>query len=194
MISGKSCCEEDLGKLEVNTQIGKVAIHTPCTLQHALQQPHLLAAILERAGFDIARTTERLLCCGSAGTYSILQSDISERLLSSTLRTFSIDQPALIATANIGCQLHLQSAARVPVVHWIELLDSPNTNHTQQAGTRIFSGLSIHCFATLSRSVRVSGRSRASTSVEWPSQNYPNSRCSEKSMVDLKFINCSGRP
>ncbi len=122
---GEILLREDLGKLEINTQIGKVAIHTPCTLQHALQQPHLLATILERAGFDIARTTQKLLCCGSAGTYSILQSGISERLLANTLLTLSSDQPAIIATANIGCQLHLQSAARVPVVHWIELLDSP---------------------------------------------------------------------
>jgi len=122
---GEILLEEDLGKLEVNTQIGKVAIHTPCTLHHALQQPQLLATLLGRAGFDIARTTQKLLCCGSAGTYSILQSDISERLLASTLRLLTSEQPALIATANIGCQLHLQSGAPVPVRHWIELLDSP---------------------------------------------------------------------
>ncbi len=121
---GEILLQEDLDTLQVNTQIGKVAIHTPCTLQHALQQPQLLTAILERAGFDIARTTQKLLCCGSAGTYSILQSDISERLLANTLCTLTEHQPAVIATANIGCQLHLQSAARVPVVHWIELLDS----------------------------------------------------------------------
>ncbi len=122
---GEILLQEDLELLAVNTQVGKVAIHTPCTLQHALQQPHLLAAILGRAGFDIARTTEKLLCCGSAGTYSILQSDISERLLANTLHALGSDQPALIVTANIGCQLHLRSGSQVPVVHWIELLDSP---------------------------------------------------------------------
>jgi glycolate oxidase iron-sulfur subunit len=68
---------------------------------------------------------EKLLCCGSAGTYSILQSTISERLREKTLQTLTDDNPALIATANIGCQLHLQSQAGVPVVHWIELLDVP---------------------------------------------------------------------
>ncbi len=124
---GEILLEEDLGKLTVNTQVGRVAIHTPCTLHHALQQPQLLATLLERAGFEIAQTTERLLCCGSAGTYSLLQSKISERLLATTLRTLTSAQPTLIATANIGCQLHLQSAADVPVRHWIELLDSPNT-------------------------------------------------------------------
>jgi glycolate oxidase iron-sulfur subunit len=121
---GEILLREDLQKLAVNTQVGKVAIHSPCTLQHALQQPELLATILRRTGFEIAGTTEKLLCCGSAGTYSILQSDISERLLAKTLDTLTRDQPALIATANIGCQLHLQSAAGVPVVHWIELLDN----------------------------------------------------------------------
>jgi len=120
---GEILLQEDLGALAINTQVGKVAIHTPCTLQHALRQPQLLTTLLERAGFDIARNTQKLLCCGSAGTYSVLQSAISERLLATTLCSLTSDQPALIATANIGCQLHLQSAAGVPVVHWIELLD-----------------------------------------------------------------------
>jgi glycolate oxidase iron-sulfur subunit len=121
---GEILLREDMGKLAVNTQVGKVAIHTPCTLQNALQQPDLIATLLHRAGFEIAHTTERLLCCGSAGTYSILQTAISERLRDKTLRTLTYDQPALIATANIGCQLHLQSSSEVPVVHWIELLDT----------------------------------------------------------------------
>jgi glycolate oxidase iron-sulfur subunit len=116
---------EDLHKLAINTQIGKVAVHPPCTMQHALQQPTLLDTVLRRAGFDIATTTEKLLCCGSAGTYSILQSETSERLRETMLSALSSDQPAIIATANIGCQMHLQAAAGVPVVHWIELLDSP---------------------------------------------------------------------
>ncbi len=122
---GEILLRENLNMLSVNTRVGKVAIHTPCTLQHALHQPQLVTTVLARAGFDIARTTQPLLCCGSAGTYSILQSAISHRLLEKTLSTLTSDQPALIATANIGCQLHLQSAANIPVVHWIELLDSP---------------------------------------------------------------------
>lgn len=121
---GEILLHEDLGELSIDTRVGKIAIHSPCTLQHALQQPELLATLLGRAGFDIALATEKLLCCGSAGTYSILQSAISERLRDKTLQTLTSDKPTLIATANIGCQLHLQSAAEVPVVHWIELLDS----------------------------------------------------------------------
>lgn len=122
---GEVLLDEDLDKLQLNTSIGKVAVHTPCTMQHALQRPDLPTAILHRAGFQLAVLREKLLCCGSAGTYSILQSTISERLREKTLQTLTDDNPALIATANIGCQLHLQSQAGVPVVHWIELLDAP---------------------------------------------------------------------
>lgn len=117
--------KEDLHKLVINTEIGKVAVHPPCTMQHALQQPMLLDTVLRKAGFNIASTTEKLLCCGSAGTYSILQSETSERLRQTMLSALGSDQPALIATANIGCQMHLQAAAGIPVMHWIELLDSP---------------------------------------------------------------------
>jgi glycolate oxidase iron-sulfur subunit len=63
------------------------------------------------------------LCCGSAGTYSILQPEISERLLDKKLLALNIDQPALIATANIGCQLQMGTKSKIPVRHWIELLD-----------------------------------------------------------------------
>ena len=120
---GEILLHEDLGALAIDTDIGPVAVHTPCTLQHALHQPDLLSNILGRAGFTLARTTEKNLCCGSAGTYSILQAPISQRLRENKLQALTGDAPALIATANVGCQLHLQAAAGIPVVHWIELLD-----------------------------------------------------------------------
>jgi glycolate oxidase iron-sulfur subunit len=121
---GEILLEENLEKLPVNTQVGKIAVHSPCTLQHALQQPELLPTLLARAGFELSTPAEKLLCCGSAGTYSILQAENAERMLDKTLQTLSSDQPDLIVTANIGCQLHLQSSAEVPVMHWIELLDN----------------------------------------------------------------------
>jgi len=120
---GEVLDREKLEALVGARDIGSVAIHTPCTLQHAMQQPDLIANILLRAGFELAATSEPHLCCGSAGTYSILQSSISERLRANKLRTLTADAPVLIATANVGCQLHLQGAADIPVVHWIELLD-----------------------------------------------------------------------
>jgi glycolate dehydrogenase iron-sulfur subunit len=113
---------EDLTQLQPNTAVGKVAVHTPCTLQHALKLPDAVPTILTRAGFDLAATTEKHLCCGSAGTYSILQPEISQRLLSSKRLALNIDQPAVIATANVGCQLQLGGEDETPVVHWIELL------------------------------------------------------------------------
>jgi glycolate oxidase iron-sulfur subunit len=114
---------ENLESLAPQTAIGKVAVHTPCSLQHALKLPDAIAAILSEAGFDLAETTESHLCCGSAGTYSILQSEISERLLDKKLLALNVDQPALIATANIGCQLQMGTKSKIPVRHWIELLD-----------------------------------------------------------------------
>jgi len=62
------------------------------------------------------------LCCGSAGTYSLLQPKLSKQLLNQKLKDLTIDQPKLIVTANVGCQLHLGGAALVPVKHWLELL------------------------------------------------------------------------
>ena len=67
---------------------------------------------------------ENHLCCGSAGTYSLLQPDMSGRLLQRKLSALSIDDPEQIVTTNIGCQLHLGAQSKVPVKRWIELLDS----------------------------------------------------------------------
>ena len=120
---GQILRNEDLDKLVTDTSVGKVAVHTPCTLQHALQLPDLLPEILEQAGFELAHTTDQHLCCGSAGTYSILQSEISHRLRDKKIQALSGEEPALIVTANIGCQLHLQAGTDVQVLHWIELLD-----------------------------------------------------------------------
>lgn len=121
---GEVLLREDLNKLQIDTGIGKVAVHTPCSLQHALQQPTLIEDILGRAGFELAQTRNKHLCCGSAGSYSILQPATSSRLRKRAITSLTGDQPTLIATGNIGCQLHLQSADAVPVRHWIELLDS----------------------------------------------------------------------
>jgi len=123
---GEVLLQENLGELAINTAIGKVAVHTPCTLQHALGLPDLVPELLGQAGFELAQTTDKHLCCGSAGTYSILQALTSERLRDNKLRALTDDAPALIATANVRCQLHMQGTAGIPVVHWIELLDTKN--------------------------------------------------------------------
>ena len=79
-------------------------------------------------GFTLVPVRDPHLCCGSAGTYSILQAKLSRQLRDNKLAALQDKQPELIATANIGCLLHLQPEAGVPVVHWIELLASSLTN------------------------------------------------------------------
>ncbi|HLV77976.1 MAG TPA: glycolate oxidase subunit GlcF [Marinobacter sp.] len=114
---------EELESLNVSGQAGKVAFHCPCTLQHAMKQAGVVEQVLTRAGIELAATMENHLCCGSAGTYSITQPDMSQKLLENKLRALTGDNPDLIVTANIGCQLHLASGSALPVGHWIELLD-----------------------------------------------------------------------
>lgn len=115
---------EDLTALKKGlTQRSKLAIHCPCTLQHAQQLNGAVDDIFLRLGFDLAKTKDKHMCCGSAGTYSILQKNISQKLLLKKLDALTIDTPDLIATANVGCQLHLSTESKVPVRHWIELLE-----------------------------------------------------------------------
>jgi glycolate oxidase iron-sulfur subunit len=126
---GQILAHEDLGKLGADTAVGRVAVQTPCSLQHGMKLPELIPDILSRAGFELADTRDKHLCCGSAGTYSLLQPALSRRLRDDKLRALNIDNPDLIATGNVGCQLHLQSATAVPVLHWIQLLDGGKTDH-----------------------------------------------------------------
>lgn len=120
---GEILLNEDLSVLKPNTQGEKLAFHCPCSLQHAMKQSGVVEKVLEKVGFDLAKTKNKHLCCGSAGTYSILQPELSQRLLKNKLEALTIDNPTQIVTANIGCQLHLETGAKVPVNHWIELVD-----------------------------------------------------------------------
>jgi glycolate oxidase iron-sulfur subunit len=101
----------------------KIAYHPPCTLQHGQKLTGGVEALLTDAGFELTPVAEKHLCCGSAGTYSILQPQIAAQLKARKLGNLQAGQPALIATANIGCLTHLQSGSNIPVRHWVELLD-----------------------------------------------------------------------
>ncbi len=114
---------EDISVLGLDGNAQRIAVHCPCTLQHALKQSDTVQNILTAAGFELTRTRDNHLCCGSAGTYSILQPELSQKLLTNKLKALTVDAPEVIVTANIGCQLHLQSRSEQPVQHWIELLD-----------------------------------------------------------------------
>jgi glycolate oxidase iron-sulfur subunit len=102
---------------------GRIAFHSPCTLQHGQQVRGAVEAGLARAGFEVTAVRDSHLCCGSAGTYSLLQGAIAGELRSRKLAALSEGRPDQIATANIGCLTHLQGGAQVPVRHWIEILD-----------------------------------------------------------------------
>lgn len=100
----------------------RVAVHTPCTMQHGLGINGRVERLLAKLGYVICRVEEAHLCCGSAGTYSMLQPALSTRLRDNKMRALGVDAPEVIATANVGCQLQLAQGNRIPVVHWIELL------------------------------------------------------------------------
>jgi glycolate oxidase iron-sulfur subunit len=115
---------EDLAGLGSGTVLSRrVAFHSPCTLQHAQGIRGTVESILDSRGHRLTRVQDAHLCCGSAGTYSILQRTLSNRLRDNKLAALTADEPDLIATANIGCLLELRGVSDVPVVHWIELLD-----------------------------------------------------------------------
>ena len=101
----------------------KVAFHSPCSLQHGLKIRGVVEPILADAGFTLTHVHDAHLCCGSAGTYSILQPELSKQLLRNKVRALEGGRPEAIATANIGCLAHIQTGTPTPIRHWIELLD-----------------------------------------------------------------------
>lgn len=113
---------QDLSSFELKAA-KSISFHSPCTLQHAQKLNGVVEGILTRLGFKLNVIKDPHLCCGSAGTYSILQPVISQQLKQNKLLALEQDSPELIATANIGCLHHLASEANAELVHWIELLD-----------------------------------------------------------------------
>ncbi len=101
----------------------RVAFHPPCSLQHGLKIRGQVETLLRALGLEVMPVRDAHLCCGSAGTYSILHPELSDRLLENKIAALTEGQPQEIVTANIGCQTHLQSATVKPVRHWVELVD-----------------------------------------------------------------------
>ena len=102
----------------------RLAVHCPCTLQHAQKLGGAVEALLMRLGFNITPVPDSHLCCGSAGTYSLTQPQLSRQLRDNKLNALESGFPEVIVTANIGCQSHLDGAGRTPVRHWIELVEA----------------------------------------------------------------------
>lgn len=103
---------------------GRVAFHPPCTLQHGLRLRGTTERLLARAGFELTPVQDAHLCCGSAGTYSLLEPDLSARLRANKLAALSAGNPDAILTGNIGCQSHLAAGTGLPVRHWITALEA----------------------------------------------------------------------
>lgn len=112
------------GILEPPAGKPKIAFHSPCTLQHAQRINGTVEQLLDKAGYELTAVANSHLCCGSAGTYSILQPEMSATLRDNKLASLQAGRPDMIATANIGCLTHMANHAEVPVRHWIECLEA----------------------------------------------------------------------
>jgi glycolate oxidase iron-sulfur subunit len=110
-------------KVKKDSNKTKVAFHPPCTLQHGQQIKGVVETLLVQCGVDLQPVSDSHLCCGSAGTYSVLQPELSKELRKRKLNNLQANQPEIILSANIGCLTHLQSGTTTPVRHWIEWLD-----------------------------------------------------------------------
>ena len=112
---------ERLGSSPGNQQ--KVVFHPPCTLQHGQKLKGAVEALLGSLGAEVAPVGESHFCCGSAGTYSVLQPELSIQLRDRRLGHLNAPKPQVILSANIGCITHLQSGTETRVMHWVEWLD-----------------------------------------------------------------------
>ena len=118
---------DELAQLVTARQAGeqpaRVTYHPPCTLQHGQKIRGAVEGLLGRLGVTVSLCNESHLCCGSAGTYSMLQPVMSETLRDRKLGNIMKTSPEEIVSGNVGCINHLQSGTDVPVRHWIELID-----------------------------------------------------------------------
>jgi glycolate oxidase iron-sulfur subunit len=105
-----------------------LAFHSPCSLQHGLKLRGTVESLLGVAGYTLTAVADAHLCCGSAGTYSVLQPVLSKRLLGNKIDALTAGRPSLIASANVGCIGQLQGVTDLPVKHWIEVLDARLTS------------------------------------------------------------------
>ncbi len=107
--------------IKINSR--RIVFQNPCSLQHGQKIKDETESLLKNLGYQIENIEDANQCCGSAGTYSLLQTELSEKLRRKKISTLEAVKPDVIMTANIGCQLHLQQATEIPVKHWIEILE-----------------------------------------------------------------------
>lgn len=122
---GEIIAAEDVGKLRkiINVSSKRLVFQIPCSLQHGQKMKDKTGELLKNLGYQICDVEDKDQCCGSAGTYSLLQTRLSEKMRKKKIVSLEAVKPDVIMTANIGCQLHLQKATELPVRHWIEILE-----------------------------------------------------------------------
>ncbi|MCB1396185.1 MAG: glycolate oxidase iron-sulfur subunit, partial [Rhodobacteraceae bacterium] len=101
----------------------RVAYHAACSLQHGQKIKDTPKALLKKAGFEVVEPRDPHLCCGSAGTYNLLQPEISAELKARKVATLEAKAPDIISAGNIGCMMQIGSGTEIPIVHTVELLD-----------------------------------------------------------------------
>lgn len=114
---------EEIQAGPVKQQSVRVAYHPPCSLQHGQKIVAVVETLLQRVGIRLVPVREADICCGSAGTYSILQPKLAGQLLNRKVINLEVDEPDVIVTGNIGCQLHIAAKTELPVLHWVELIE-----------------------------------------------------------------------
>jgi glycolate oxidase iron-sulfur subunit len=113
---------EDLSCFDIDSKYKNIAYHPPCSLQHGQHLPEIVEKILTSLGATLAPIQDKHLCCGSAGSYSLLNPEISNQLRDNKLDNLQKNNTDVIATANIGCLHHLQVESKIPVKHWLQLI------------------------------------------------------------------------
>jgi len=122
--------QDILARCGAPRSVGKIAFHAPCSLQHGQKVRGVVEGILGAAGYSLTPVADAHLCCGSAGTYSLLQPSLSLQLRANKLSALEAGRPERIVSANIGCIEHLGAGSSLPVQHWIELIDEKITKRT----------------------------------------------------------------
>jgi glycolate oxidase iron-sulfur subunit len=125
----------EVGRLRghLGRNAARVVFQSPCTLQHAARLGGSVEALLTALGVTLLPATDAAACCGSAGTYSLLQPTLAGQLRERKLAALTAAQPECILSANVGCIAHLAAASAVPVWHWAEWLSGQLSSHAAGA-------------------------------------------------------------
>ena len=106
-----------------NEKVYKIAYHSACSMQHGQKVHNQPIELLAKTSNEILEIPEGHICCGSAGTYNILQSKIAKELLRKKVKNIESLEPDFISTGNIGCMTQISTGTRIPIIHTVELLD-----------------------------------------------------------------------